>query len=189
MESKFVIDAKCGLGSCGQYHAKRAQRACNGFYGPGSDVKGTAAWCRLENWDNGRTPRNYWTLGKAFFQPSLFLPQQSGHTCPFRDGHYQLMRNFLLAAALAQVTGMDTFGTIVICPKAAAETLGRQVTSFKTSVLLDKYRDRVQLAFYDDYIDVLKRTGNEKAISVADFLKRRMDEEGRRDTFETELIG
>ncbi len=174
LESKFATDAKDGLGCCTQYIDKK----CGGYHGPGSDLKcGTTAWCRLDNWDGRRTPRAYWLLGKTFFQPSVLLPQKPDQPCPFRDGHYQLMRNFLLAAAYAQSKKKTNFGTVVICPRSASAKLREQVRSFQTSVLLNDYRDRVQLAFYDDYISLLKGLNDHDATAIATFLQCRMDAE------------
>jgi len=69
VEAKFLTDARAGFGSCSQPGAGK----CAGFYGPGSDkAQSTKAWCRLENWDGRRSPRLYWTLGRAFFLPDVF---------------------------------------------------------------------------------------------------------------------
>jgi hypothetical protein len=61
IESKFATDAEHGFGGCSQF-----PKACAGFRGIGSDIaKRTGAWCRLENWEGARSPRSYWSLGKA----------------------------------------------------------------------------------------------------------------------------
>jgi len=108
IESKFDRDASEGFGPCGQANSEKSAK-CAGFYGPGSDLKRkTNAWCRLEGWDKGRSPRLYWSLGKAYFKPEIFNLQKRGEWCPFAGSNYQLMRNFLFAATLAQRERKDS---------------------------------------------------------------------------------
>lgn len=104
VEAKFLKDADAGFGGCSQPKKnKKGGIKCAGYFGPGSDLKTrTNAWCRLEVWDGHRSPRTYWTLGRAFFQASVFAKQAEGQKCPFNGPHYQLMLIFLFAAALAQ---------------------------------------------------------------------------------------
>ena len=151
MESKYIEDAKSGFGGCSQY-----KKDCNGFYGPGSDAKcGTHAWCRLENWDGKRSPRLYWSLGKRYFQPEVFNMQTQGETCPFSGPYYQLMRNVLFAATLAEVKSRPYWGVVAICPEKNAFSLTRQVNSFKEKILLPEFHNRMKLIHYEDYISIL----------------------------------
>jgi hypothetical protein len=125
LEAKFDSDAQNGFGSCSQPGAKK----CSGNYGPGSDLKGgTSAFCRLENWDGLRSPRLYWALGKRFFQPALFQP---GRKCAFASYHYQLMRNFLFAAAYATQEGKRRFGMLIVCPKERTAVVRRQLETIQ----------------------------------------------------------
>ena len=170
VESKLVVDAQAGFGCCGKFEKSK----CKGFYGPGSDAKSPATWCVLERWDGGRSPRLYWTLGRSFFKPSVFLQQKERETCPFRGSNYQLMRNFLLAAAYSQKKKKKQFGTLVLCPRAFSETLASQVKSFREDVLLPEYADRVSLVYYDDYISLLRNSDDDRLGQVAEFLQRRL---------------
>ncbi len=125
LEAKFDSDAQRGFGSCSQPGAKN----CSGNYGLGSDLKGgTSASCRLETWDGVRSPRLYWAWEKRFFQPSVFQP---GRECPFASHHYQLMRNFLFAAAFAAREGRQRFGMFVVCPRQRAVVVSQQLETFK----------------------------------------------------------
>lgn len=89
VEAKFLYDAHEGFGSCSQYR----QQHCAGFYGPGSDLRPTrsSSWCRLEFREGKRDPRNYWSLGRTYFQEHVFRKQRVGQKCPFAAFHYQLM--------------------------------------------------------------------------------------------------
>jgi hypothetical protein len=171
VESKFTVDALAGLGCCGKFEKK----SCRGFYGPGSDAKSPTTWCLLERWDGSRSPRLYWALGRSYFKPSVFLEQKPGESCPLRGASYQLMRNFLLAAAFAQVKRKKQFGTIVICPRAANGKLLQQVQSFRDDVLLPEFADRISLVYYDDYISILRASKDVQLCQIADFLQLRMD--------------
>ena len=170
VESKFVVDALAGLGCCGKFR----DNSCKGFYGAGSDAKSPATWCVLERWDGGRSPRLYWTLGRSYFKSSVFLEQKDGESCPLRGSNYQLMRNFLLAAAYAQKNKKKQFGTLVICPRAYSETLASQVKSFREDILLPEYADKVSLLYYDDYMKILRESGDERFLKIAEFLQGRM---------------
>lgn len=170
VESKFVVDALAGLGCCGKFR----DNSCKGFYGPGSDVKSADTWCVLERWDGSRSPRLYWTLGRSYFKPSVFLEQNVGLSCPLRGAAYQLMRNFLLAGAYAQKNRKKQFGTLVICPRACSATLASQVKSFKEEILLPEHADKVSLVYYDDYLDILRESGDERFLEIAEFLRGRM---------------
>lgn len=175
IESKFVVDAAAGLGGCGQVHTKKGDPPrCAGFHGPGSDLKTrTRAWCRLETWEGRRSPRLYWLLGRQYFRPQVFDRQQPGAVCPLRDANYQLMRNFLFAAASAQRTGRLFFGVIVICPDCTSTVVREQVSGFKANILLPEFADRVQFITYETYIDALRGRGTD-AGELADFLQARI---------------
>jgi hypothetical protein len=177
VESKFATDAKSGFGGCGQYHTTRGPRKCSGFYGPGSDIAGaSAAWCRLESWDGTRSPRLYWSMAKAYCRPEVFARQTKGGLCPFRDSTYQLLRNFLFAAAFAAVEGKSRFGVIVICPRARETVLSKQIADFRSNVLAPVYGGRVQLVHYDKLIRDLNATGHRDAVRLGKFLSGRMAE-------------
>jgi hypothetical protein len=150
-------------------------RACEGFYGPGSDRRtGTPAWCRLEGWEGHRSPRLYWTLGKAYFKPFVFQQQVVGETCPFSGPHFQLMRNFLFAASFAAREGHQRFGVLAICPRRYLSNLTAQVEAFRTEILRDELRGRLELRTYEDYTETLRRSGDSDAAELATFLEGRI---------------
>lgn len=116
------------LGGCSQL----AGGKCGGFRGPGSDqTTNTAAWCRLESWEGGRSPRAYWSIGKRYFQPAVSQQQDPGKSCAHRGANYQLMRNFLFAASLAEAEGKSYFGVVTIAPRHFAAKLVDQVEDFQ----------------------------------------------------------
>jgi hypothetical protein len=172
VESKFDRDAKEGLGTCSQFK----KGLCEGYFGPGSDnsLSGDTPWCRLERWDGSRSPRYYWALGKSFFRPEIFRMQHLGEQCPFSDGNYQLMRNFLFAAAFAEIQHKNRFGVLVICPSSRSNLLIDQVECFKKKILLKSYADRVAICTYETYIDILRQQKSSEAHQLADFLVERI---------------
>ncbi len=170
VESKFRSDASEGFGTCSQARDGR----CRGFYGPGSDVTGSHAWCRLENWDGQRAPRLYWSLAKSFFQPEVFRPQHDGDTCPLRFSNYQLMRNFLFAAAYANESRRPFFAVLAIVPRRMAEVVERQAMDFREQILLPQFRDRLRTVHYEEYIGVLNDSGDDEGVALASFLKERI---------------
>lgn len=175
LESKFLADAQAGFGPCSQPRGKKSSRKCAGFYGPGSDVKtGTNAWCRLEVWDGHRSPRTYWAMGRAFFRDSVYARQASGETCPFAGSNYQLMRNFLFSAALAQRKSVGTFGVKVVAPARMVNRLERQIDIFRTSVLQPQFGALVELLPYERLIDLLCQSGDKAGKALADFLSERI---------------
>lgn len=141
VESKFSTDAKYGFRGCSQPEKdKNGVINCAGYYGPGSDLKtNTNAWCRLEIWDGDRSPRTYWTLGRAFFRESIFAKQADHEKCPFNGPFYQLMRNFLFAAALAQQKKLLPFGVVAIAPARRSAKLEQQLKSFRETVLQPQF--------------------------------------------------
>lgn len=170
LESKFLSDAVAGFGGCSQ-----PKKQCAGYYGPGSDLKTkTNAWCRLEVWDGERSPRTYWTLGRAFFRESVFAKQADGETCPFDGPNYQLMRNFLFAAALAQQQRFQSFGVVVIAPARKSGKLERQIESFRTTILQPQFGALVQLVTYERLIELLQQSGDPAAVALATFLSGRI---------------
>lgn len=173
IESKFLVDAEEGFGRCGQYYAKNGPR-CRGFYGPGSDCcTGTSAWCRLENWDGHRAPRLYWSFSRPYFKPEMFRAQTSGDTCPLRDSNYQLVRNFLFAAARAITESKDNFVVLVTCPGIRTAKLEKQINSF-CEMLLPDYRNRVKLVHYERLIELFSESRCDAAVRLAEFLSQRM---------------
>lgn len=173
IESKFVTDAREGFGTCSQ--AKNGH--CRGFYGPGSDKKPpySTAWCRLEIWEGKRAPRLYWPLGRAYFRPEVFRVQAKGDACPFRLSTYQLMRNFLFAAAFAERERRSFFGVLAICPRGTADTLEKQLDEFRREILMPRFRERIRLAYYEDYIEFLRGTRDTSARDLASFLEERIN--------------
>ena len=171
VESKFQSDARDGFGTCSQPR----NGLCNGFYGPGSINGGkSSAWCRLETWDGKRTPRLYWAIGRQYFQPSTFLMQSSGDTCPLRHGSYQLMRNFLFAASYAKREQKSKFGVLVICSKRRSKKLIEQVHQFRSEVLLPEFRENINLCYYEDLITILEKSENSTAKDLATYLEMRI---------------
>lgn len=177
LEAKFDRDAGDGFGKCSQYDARRVERGqCAGYYGPGSDLKGkTSAWCRLENWDGPRSPRAYWSLGRSYFSPSIFAPQAAEAVCPLRGSAYQLMRNFLFAAAYAEKYRMKDFGVIVVCSDRKAEVLRAQLQEFQAKVLLPGHAGRMQLTSYENWISILEKAEGRETRELAKFLKERIN--------------
>lgn len=170
LESKFLRDAVAGFGGCSQ-----PKQQCAGFYGPGSDLKTkTNAWCRLEVWDGDRSPRSYWSLGRAYFRDSVYTKQSSGETCPFDGPNYQLMRNFLFAAALAQRKGLPSFGVVAIVPAKKSGKLERQIESFRTTILQPAYATYIRLVTYERLIELLRDTSEVGAVALANFLSSRI---------------
>jgi hypothetical protein len=170
IESKFRSDASDGFGRCS--HAREGR--CRGFYGPGSDTAGSLAWCRLENWDGLRAPRLYWSLAKAFFQPDVFRLQHDGETCPLRLSNYQLMRNFLFAAASAEQLGCPFFAVLAIAPRRMAKVIEEQAFQFRDRILLPQFQDRVRTVHYEQYIEILNRSGDD-AVGLGSFLSERIE--------------
>jgi hypothetical protein len=170
LESKFLRDAGAGFGGCSQ-----PKQQCAGYYGPGSDLKTrTKAWCRLEVWDGERSPRTYWTLGRAFFRDAVFAKQADGEKCPFDGPNYQLMRNFLFAAALAQRQKLPSFGVVAIAPARKSAKLERQIESFRTTILQPEFASCVRLVTYERLIESLRETAETGAVALASFLSARI---------------
>lgn len=172
IESKFIVDAKAGLGCCNQVRSsKKHAKRCLGFYGPGSDVgTKTKAWCRLETWEKRRSPRLYWLLGRQYFRPEHFRQQAPDEICILRDGNYQLMRNFLSAAMWARARSRKFFGVLVIAPSAVSAKVRAEVDHFRERVLMAEFRDRVVFTTYETYIGVLNGIGMLDASELALFL-------------------
>jgi hypothetical protein len=176
VEAKFLKDAEAGFGGCSQPgRDKNGDIRCAGYFGPGSNLKTrTGAWCRLEAWDGQRSPRAYWTLGRAFFREEVFTKQVAGQTCPFNGPHYQLMRNFLFAVALAQQQKLRLFGAVAIVPARKSVKLEQQVEAFRTTVLLPQFASCVRLVTYERLIELLRHTSDVGAVSLAAFLTERI---------------
>lgn len=170
LEAKFATDAKAGFSSCSAFTTGR----CAGFHGPGSDGS-SAAWCQLETWRGDRSPRTYWALGREYFRPDVFRMQQNGESCPMRGANYQLMRNYLLAAAHARCDGIQTHGVITIAPLATSRLLRQQVAAFRSEILLPSHADTIRHGTYEDYADILRGSGDESCAELADFLEQRID--------------
>jgi hypothetical protein len=174
LEAKFDVDAKNGFGKCSQYSGTSGN-ACAGFYGPGSDLKGkTAAWCRLETWDGVRSPRLYWAMGRTFFRPEIFEKQNRDQECPFRGPNYQLMRNFLFAAAYAARNAKKDFRVAVVCSETCDEKVKKQLEDFRLGILLESQRERVGLIHYERLIEKLTESSVPVAKELAGFLAERI---------------
>lgn len=169
VESKFRVDALEGFGRCGQF----TNGACRGFHGSGSDISGGGSACRLAVPDGRRAARLYWELGRGHFRDQVFEEQEPSSVCPFRDT-YQLMRNYLLAAAFAEETGRPYYGVIGLVPKARRTAIASGVDRFRDEVLQRQFADRVVATNYEAYLDVLSGSSAE-AGDLAAFLARLLD--------------
>ncbi|SLN55163.1 hypothetical protein PEL8287_02950 [Roseovarius litorisediminis] len=170
IESKFATDAEHGFGGCSQF-----PKACAGFRGPGSDIaKQTDAWCRLENWEGHRSPRAYWSLGKRWFRPEIFNRQTASDVCALRGANYQLMRNFLFAASIAERDKKSRFGVLAIGPRKYASVLAEQVAAFRRDILLPDFRDLIAFVDYEEYADILDAANATDAAELAEFLRERI---------------
>src|SRR3954447_4949682 len=145
--------------------------ACNGTYGPGSDLKtGTRAPCRLGTWDGTRAPRLYWDLAWDLFRPEILTP--AGLPCPFAGPSFQLMRNLALARAGASPrsvrphrdgpphTQQREWGLLVAHvdahPNAASHR--EELDAFR-DLLLAEVRPRVARITYEQILPVIKANG------------------------------
>lgn len=170
IESKFATDAAHGFGGCSQFPTK-----CAGFRGPGSDIaKRTGAWCRLESWENERSPRAYWSLGKSWFRPEIFREQTIDSACALRGSHYQLMRNFLFAAAMAERDKKSHFFVLTIGPRRFAPKLAEQVLAFRREILLPAFHKQIAFVEYEDYAQILDMADDPDAKELAEFLRERI---------------
>lgn len=170
IESKFATDAEHGFGGCSQF-----PKACAGFRGPGSDIaRQTDAWCRLENWEGRRSPRAYWSLGKRWFRPEVFNRQTASDVCALLGANYQLMRNFLFAASIAERDGKSRFGVLAIGPRRFAPLLAEQVAAFRRDILLPEFQDLIAFVDYEAYADILDAANDHDAAQLAEFLRERI---------------
>ena len=170
IEAKFVSDASTGFGKCSAFTSGR----CAGFYGPGSS-ESSHAWCQLETWRGDRSPRTYWALGREYFRPDVFRMQQRGESCPLRAANYQLMRNYLFAAARSRSEGIPTHGVITIAPVATSRRLSDQVAAFSSHILLPSYAGSVRHTTYEEYAHLLRASGDGSCAELADFIEQRID--------------
>jgi hypothetical protein len=115
-------------------------------------------------------------MGRAFFQESVFAKQVDGQACPFDGPNYQLMRNFLFAAALAQRKKLPSFGVVAIAPARMAGKLEQQIDLFRTAILLPEFGSCVRLVTYERLIELLRETGEAGAVALATFLEGRIAE-------------
>lgn len=170
IEAKFVSDASKGFGKCSAFTDGR----CAGFYGPGS-YGSSPAWCQLETWRGDRSPRTYWALGREYFRPQVFRMQQHGESCPLRGSDYQLMRNYLFAAARSRTEDIPTHGVVTIAPAAISRRLRDQVAAFRSQILLPSYSGSIQHTTYEKYAHLLRAAGDGSCAELADFLEQRID--------------
>ena len=101
--------------------------------------------------------------------------QRSGDQCPLRDSNYQLMRNFLFAAAYARTKNICTHGAITIAPAATSALLEDQVERFRTEVLLPEHADKIEHTTYDEYVKVLHQIGDGESVELGNFLTERIN--------------
>lgn len=176
IEGKFREDAQDGFGVCAKAKPGK-KRECIGYYGPGSNVKipDDRSWCQLERWDNRRCPRLYWSLGKAFFRPEVFRQQTPGEACPFSGPNYQLMRNFLFAAAYAEKYRKAEFGMVAICPERVSKRLLEQMDDFRGRILLPEFHPRLHFKSYEDHIAALTTLNAPEVQGLDGFLRDRID--------------
>ena len=69
-----------------------------------------------------------------------------------------------------------------MAPQSRSGTLQEQVEKFRSDVLLKEFRDRVKLVSYESYIAVLRSTGKDEAMRLADFLERHVNKLVSRQT-------
>lgn len=171
IESKFVTDAQSGFGACSQ----ATRGACSGHHGPGSDLStATAAWCRLENWEKRRAPRRYWAIGRRYFRDEVFAKQSPGEACPFAGPNYQLMRNFLFAASMAERDGRPSFFLLTIAPRAFADHLTEQLERFRRDILRSEFADCAGFIAYEGLAESLRAQPDQHAQRLGDFLLERI---------------
>jgi hypothetical protein len=113
-------------------------------------------------------------LGRAFFRDAVFAKQVRDERCPFDGPNYQLMRNFLFAAGLAQRHKLKSFGVVTIVPARKLGKLERQIESFRTNVLQPQFGSCVQLVTYERLIELLRQSGDVAAVDLANFLAGRI---------------
>lgn len=92
-----------------------------------------------------------------------------------RGANYQLMRNFLFAAAYSRRENIPLFGVMTIAPAATSRLLRDQVARFRSRVLLPEYADAIRHATYEEYARLLRTSGNESCSELAGFLEGRID--------------
>ena len=172
VESKFVADAARGFGPCSKF----SKGDCAGFYGPGSDLKSASgAWCQLEAWDGDRSPRTYWAIAREYFRPEVFQMQTEAEQCPMRDANYQLMRNFVFAAAYSRRWKLPMHGVITIAPDAVSSRSSEQVDEFRSRILRPEHAVSIAHTTYEKYTALLRRCGGHAGVALAEFLEERID--------------
>src|SRR5262249_60007273 len=96
-----------------------------------------------------------------------------GQICPLRGSNYQLMRNFLFAAAYAERHRKSFFGLLAIAPRALSGRLHQQL-EFRDKLLLPEHRERVVLMEYEHYFELLCAHANKDGKELAVFLAERL---------------
>ncbi len=182
IESKFLVDAAQGFGGCSQHE----RGLCAGFFGAGSATPAfaAAARCVLEVDFPGRsrTARRYWTLAPFYFRKEVLVQQRPGDECPFRNGNFQLMRNFLYAAMLAHYRGTTEFWVLAMSPERTSGAAREQVTEFQEVVLQARFRERLRFLPYERLVSALRETAYGDALELADFLESRISTISSRPT-------
>jgi hypothetical protein len=177
IESKFTEH----LGGCSQARTSRIKvngryrilpAACTGNHEPGSDLRtGTGAACRLTVPEGSRTSRRYWEVGATLFSSAVITG--AALPCPFRDGHYQLMRNLCFAAALAEVEGLHGFAMLLAfvgASPAAIET--RSVFAAFQTLLLPEIKPRVGIISYEQLAKIAREHSE---YELADWIIERIE--------------
>jgi hypothetical protein len=176
IESKFTEH----LGGCSQVKPQQVRTpegkasrppACSGNHEVGSDLRTKSrAPCRLTIKEGNRSARGYWEVAANLFQRDVLeLPRRP---CPFRDGHYQLMRNLCFAARLAEFERRPAAGFLLAYVKSArvaAET-ERAFAEFKRLLLSDVARRTGSITY--EQIAGIARRHNET--ELADWIDGRL---------------
>ena len=101
--------------------------------------------------------------------------QASIDHCPLRDGNYQLMRNYLFAAAYARRRNIPLHGVASLAPAATSGLLRKQIARFQRDVLLPAHAASIAHATYEEYASALRGAGDEACRELAYFLEARID--------------
>jgi hypothetical protein len=126
----------------------------------------------LEIQDGKRDPRQYWQLGRAYFEDAVFQEQRFGDTCRLAESNFQLMRNFLFAATTAG--DAREFGVVAMVPEKTGDKVKGQLLAFQQGVLSEPYRSRINVSTYDSLAGMLLQSIHQPTIVLGNFLRERM---------------
>lgn len=125
-------------------------------------------FCRLAVKDGRRGARSYWEIGRSYFKEHVFAAQRLGENCPFANSAFQLMRNFLFAAASAPSGGK--FGCIAIAPQKTGVVIRKQVEQFRGEMVLPQFQASLGIATYDQLAKLMLESQHEQSKQLGDFL-------------------